>query len=151
MDNNQPPAQAAENQQGPSILIVEDDVSLAKMYSMKFQTEGFKVLVANDGETGLNMAAQNHPSAILLDMMLPKYSGIEFLEQLNQHSQLKDSVIVCLTNLTEKQEQERAMSLGAKDYLAKAMHTPEEVVEKIKQHLGQGNAQSPAKSEATQA
>ena len=128
--------QVKKPNESPLILIVEDDVSLAKMYGTKFASEGFEVIMAHDGETGLTMAASKHPSVILLDMMLPKYSGLEFLEQLQQHSQMQSTPIIALTNLTETQEKERAFKLGVKDYLAKAMFTPEEVVNKVKHHMG---------------
>lgn len=145
---NTPPTGTSPAPTGPKILIVEDDLSLSKMYSMKFRSEGFNVLVANDGAKGLAMAASENPALILLDMMLPKYSGIEFLEQLGQHSQPIKIPIIALSNLTEKQEADRALQLGVKEYLAKAMNTPEDVVNKVKQYLGM--AQS-ATTPATQA
>jgi two-component system alkaline phosphatase synthesis response regulator PhoP len=134
--NRNVPQQVPQAPSGPLVLIVEDDSSLAKMYALKFQAEGFRVSIANDGARGLQLAAEEKPNIILLDMMLPKYSGIEFLEQLQQH--LKSAInipIIALSNLTEKQEAERALKLGVKEYLAKAMNTPEEVVEKIKKYL----------------
>jgi len=130
------PAQPVAPQNAPVILIVEDDASLSKMYALKFKNEGFRVLVANDGAAGLAMAATEHPHIILLDMMLPKYSGIEFLEQLQQHAQSIKVPVLALSNLTEKQEMDRAIKLGVKEYLAKAMFTPEQVVEKVKYYLG---------------
>lgn len=124
----------------PLILLVEDDISLSKMYALKFKNAGFNVLVANDGARGLALAAEAHPNLILLDMMLPKYSGIEFLEQLTQHSGTPINIpIIALSNRTDHQDVDRAMKLGVKEYLAKAMHTPEEVVDKVKQHLGMGS------------
>ena len=141
MDNQNQPAQ--QNSQ-LSILIVEDDPSLSKMYATKFGKEGFNVLTAMDGASGLSLAAEQHPSVILLDMMLPKYSGIEFLEQLKQHTAMQNTPVIALTNLTENQEKERALKLGAKDYLAKAMHTPDEVVQKVKAHMGMGEQQQTA-------
>ncbi len=138
---NNPPQGETPKPTGPKILIVEDDTTLSKMYAMKFQSEGFEVLIANDGARGLALAAEANPALILLDMMLPKYSGIEFLEQLQQHSQPIKIPIIALSNLTEKQEADRALQLGVKEYLAKAMNTPEDVVKKVKQYLGM--AQSP--------
>jgi len=140
VNNNQPVQAQVASQNAPLILIVEDDASLSKMYALKFKNEGFRVLVANDGAAGLAMAAGEHPSLILLDMMLPKYSGIEFLEQLQQHAESLKVPILALSNLTEKQEMDRAMKLGVKEYLAKAMFTPEEVVGKVKSHLGMPTA-----------
>lgn len=126
----------SENQSGPIILIIEDDPSLAKMYSTKFISEGFRAMVAHDGAEGLAMAANSpQPSAILLDMMLPKYSGIEVLEQIKERSIAQGAPIVVLSNKTEKGEKEKAIKLGAKEYLAKAMHTPEEVVNTVRKYL----------------
>jgi len=142
MDNQNLPS-TEQKPAGPVILIVEDDVSLAKMYALKFKSEGFQVLVANDGAQGLALVAEQKPVLILLDMMLPKYSGIEFLEQLQQHSQPIGIPIIALSNLTEKQEADRALQLGVKEYLAKAMNTPEDVVEKVKKYLGMPQSTTP--------
>jgi len=117
------------------VLIVEDDPSLSKMYSLKFKSEGFAVIVAHDGADGLAKAAEQSPSIILLDMMLPKYSGIEFLEQLQHHGVVTGVPIIALTNLTEKKEADHARQLGVKEYLAKAMHTPKQVVDIVKKYL----------------
>jgi len=119
----------------PTILIVEDDPALSKMYATKFASEGFSVEVAHDGAVGLAKTAEVNPKIILLDMMLPKYTGIEFMEQMQQHSNIKQIPIICLTNLTQKPEADRAKELGAKEYLAKAMHTPEEIVEVVRKYL----------------
>jgi DNA-binding response OmpR family regulator len=142
VDTQSPPSNE-QKPTGPIILIVEDDVSLAKMYALKFKGEGFQVLVANDGAQGLALVAQAKPALILLDMMLPKYSGIEFLEQLQQHSQPIGVPIIALSNLTEKHEADRALQLGVKEYLAKAMNTPEDVVEKVKKYLGIAQLSTP--------
>lgn len=129
-----------QQETAPLILLVEDDVSLSKMYATKFTKEGFRVIVANDGADGLAKAASAHPNLILLDMRLPKYSGIEFLEQLQQHSpQTFNIPILALTNQAEKQDAERALKLGVKEYLIKAMYTPEEVLQKVRTHLGLTN------------
>lgn len=120
----------------PLVLIVEDDPSLSKMYALKFKKEGINVSIAHDGATGLAKAAEESPKLILLDMMLPKYTGIEFLEQIQQHGKATDIPVIALTNLTEKKDVDRAKELGVKEYLAKAMHTPEEIVTTAKKYLG---------------
>lgn len=130
-------------QKAIKVLIVEDDPSLSKMYATKFETDGFAVDVARDGAEGLAKTAEFSPDVILLDMMLPKYTGIEFMEQMQQHSNVKNTPIICLTNLTEKKESERASELGAKEYLAKAMHTPEEIVEIVRKYVGNNQEQQP--------
>lgn len=119
-----------------AILIVEDDPVLLKMYSEKFTFEGFKVLNAKDGEEALRVASTESPDTILLDIMLPRMSGTDFLEKFRQNPKGKTVPVIALTNLTEEAEKQRAIKLGVKAYLVKAMQTPEEVVEKVKISMG---------------
>lgn len=117
------------------ILIVEDDPVLLKMYSEKFTFEGFSVLNAKDGEEALKTALSEKLDVILLDIMLPRMSGTDFLEKFRQNSKGKNVPVIALTNLTEEAEKQRALKLNVKEYLVKAMQTPEEVVEKVKANL----------------
>lgn len=142
MSNSQTQVQQIPQEQPVSqtepkcILIVEDDPVLLKMYSEKFNFEGFKVLNAKDGEEALKVALSGEKiDMILLDIMLPRMSGTDFLENFRKESAGKDIPVVALTNLAEEEEKQRALSLGVKEYLVKAMQTPEQVVEKIKKYL----------------
>ncbi|KKR11032.1 MAG: Two component transcriptional regulator, winged helix family [Candidatus Woesebacteria bacterium GW2011_GWA1_39_21] len=119
----------------PTILLIEDDPVLSKMYSEKFKFEGFNVLTAVNGEDGLHLALSSKVDIILLDLMLPRLSGVELLTQLRSDAKGKTIKVIALTNLAEQEEKDRVMNLGALDYLIKAMQTPEEVVKKVKQHL----------------
>lgn len=119
----------------PTILLVEDDPVLSKMYSEKFKFEGFNVLTAANGEDGLNLALTEKIDMILLDLMLPRLSGAELLTKLRLDPKGKSVKVIALTNLAEQEEKNKIMSLGAMDYLIKAMQTPEEVVKKVKAHL----------------
>jgi CheY-like chemotaxis protein len=119
-----------------TILIVEDDPVLLKMYTEKFNFEGFRVLNAKDGEEALKVSTSGEKiDIILLDIMLPRMSGTDFLENLRKHKGGEDIPVVALTNLAEEEEKQRALKLGVKEYLVKAMQTPEQVVEKIKTYL----------------
>jgi DNA-binding response OmpR family regulator len=119
---------------GPAILIliVEDDIFLADLYRTKFELEGFKVQVAYDGEKGLDLAKKNQPSVILLDLVLPKMSGFAVLEELKKDKKMKEIPVILLTNLSQKADVDKGLSLGANDYLIKAHFMPSEVVGKIK-------------------
>lgn len=119
----------------PTILIVEDDPVLLKMYSEKFTFEGFGVLNARDGEEALKVATTQKADIILLDIMLPKMSGTDFLEKFRPTPNGKTTPILALTNLAEEEEKQKALGLGVKEYLVKAMQTPEQVVEKVKKYL----------------
>lgn len=120
----------------PRILIVEDDPILGRMYSEKFKSEGYEVITAQDGESGLEKAKEGNFDVMLLDVMLPRMSGIDLLEELRKDSQVKDVNVVALTNLADQAEKDRAIALGVKDYLVKAMQTPEQVVTKVNSLLG---------------
>lgn len=118
-----------------TILVIEDDPVLCRMYSEKFKTEGYNVLVAQDGKEGLKAALEESVDLVLLDVMLPRMSGIDLLEQLRKDPKGSKTDVIVLTNLADPSEKERALKLGVKDYLVKAMQTPEQVVEKAKSFL----------------
>ena len=118
----------------PTILLIEDDPLLSKMYTAKFTNEGFKVLVAGDGEVGLRIALDNKPNLILLDIMMPKLSGLDLMAKLRQDEWGRSVPVLILTNLTQQSEAQKAMKLGAKEFLVKANFTPSQVVEKVKKY-----------------
>lgn len=117
------------------ILLIEDDPFLLNMYATKFELENFKVTVADDGEKGLRAVEKEIPDIILLDIMLPKMNGFEVLKQLKASRDFRDIPVILLTNLSQKNEIEQGLSMGANDYLIKAHFMPSEVVEKIKEIL----------------
>ena len=117
------------------VLIVEDDLVLSKMYEEKFKLEGFSVLIARDGGEGYQLALNEKIDCILLDLMLPRVSGFEMLERLSEDEDAKKIPVIALTNLAERDEREKVLKLGAREYLVKAMQTPEQVVNKIKDYL----------------
>ena len=118
-----------------TILIVEDDGFLVQMYAAKLEMEGFKVVAAIDGEKALRQVKKEVPDLILLDLLLPKKDGFQVLEELKKDSAVKDIPVVVLSNLGQKEDIDRCMLLGAKDYLIKAHFIPSEVIEKIKKLL----------------
>jgi len=119
------------------ILIIEDDQLLVNMYKTKFEAEGFDVVVANDGASGLAAASTYKPNAIVLDIMMPKLSGIDFLRELGKDDWLKSIPVLVLTNLSQQDEAKKAIELGAKEYLLKASLTPGQVVDKVRTYLQQ--------------
>lgn len=117
------------------VLLVEDDAFLANIYKTKFEMEGFKVHVSENGEIGLKDAKKKHPDIILLDVLLPKMDGFTVLEHLKEDDELKDTPVILLTNLGQKDDVEKGLALGAADYLIKAHFKPSETVEKVKKVL----------------
>ena len=130
---NQAPKPATD---APTVLFIEDDPLLLKMYETKFKSEGLRVLAAQDGEEGLRLATTEKVDLIILDLMMPKLSGLDMLERLRQQNKGKSHVVIVLTNLTKEEEIKRAMDLGVKEYLVKADLTPNEVASKVKAYLG---------------
>ena len=120
----------------PLILLIEDDSLLIKMYKTKFTAEGFEVIVAEEGESGLKMALENPVNFIILDVMMPRLSGIEVLESLRQNPKGKTVPVIVLSNLDREEKAKKALSLGAKEFLVKANFTPTQIVEKVRKYLG---------------
>jgi len=121
------------------ILIIEDDSFLSEMYSTKLIQEGFETEVAVDGKQGLEKIKNIKPDLVLLDIVLPKMDGFEILENIKKDSKLKDIPVVLLTNLGQKNEIEKGLSLGADEYIIKAHFTPTAVVVKVKEILKSKN------------
>lgn len=117
------------------ILLVEDDSFLISMYTTKFELENFEVVAAEDGEKGLSLAAEEKPDIILLDILLPKMNGFEVLKELKNNKETSQIPVILLTNLSQKNEIEQGLALGAQDYLIKAHFMPSEVMDKIKKVL----------------
>lgn len=118
-----------------TVLLVEDDPLLIKMYKAKFANEGINLLVAEDGEAGLSVATSHRPNFIVLDVMMPKMSGLDLLEKLMQNQDTKNIGVIVLSNLSQEKESKRALELGAKEYILKASLTPKELIDKIKGYL----------------
>jgi len=124
------------------ILLVEDDLLLVKMYQTKFTMEGFELLVASDGEAGLQIAQRENIDFLILDIMLPKLSGIDVLEKLKRDPNKKDIPVLILTNLTQEEEAKKALALGAKEYLIKSDITPKDLIDKVRKYLPQTSSTS---------
>lgn len=119
------------------ILLIEDDPFLLNMYATKFELEGFEIFSADDGERALKAANKDRPDIILLDVLLPKMDGFEVLKELKKNEETKAVPVILLTNLSQRDDVEKGMALGAVDYLIKAHFMPTEVVEKIKKILAE--------------
>ena len=111
------------------ILIVEDDALLSRMYHQAFLSAGHEVLTATDGEDGLAKAVKESPDIILLDIMMPKISGLQVLDKLKSNPTIKKTPVVILTNLSDEKKAEEALSLGAIKYLVKSDYKPKQVLQ----------------------
>lgn len=123
-------------EQKPRIVIVEDDILLSKMYSTKFISEGFDVLIASDGEMALQFLRDKPiPDFIIMDMMMPKLSGVQVLEEIRSTKELAHIPVLILSNLQDPAQILKAKELGVVEYLIKANYTPSQIVGFVKQCL----------------
>ncbi|MBI2642063.1 MAG: response regulator [Candidatus Wildermuthbacteria bacterium] len=118
-----------------TILLIEDDPLLIDIYSTKLKESGFEVQIAEDGEKGLRSLEGAIPNLVLLDIVLPKQNGWEVLSRIRQNDRFKGLKVVLLSNLGQKEEIEKGLSLGADRYLIKAHFTPTQVVQEIQKLL----------------
>jgi len=118
------------------ILIVEDDDHISKVYEIKLAKEGLAVSVARDGEEALAKIISEKPDLVALDIMIPKKDGFWVLEQVKKHPELSKIPIVVLSNLGQKTDQDRALALGAKEYVVKVDAQIQTLIDKLKAYLG---------------
>lgn len=118
------------------IVIVEDDDHISKVYRIKFAQENIETVIARDGEEGIAMIKAEKPDIIILDLMIPKKDGFAVLEEIKKDPTLAHIPVLILSNLGQKIDQDRVMSLGAKEYLIKVDHPIQEVITKVKGYLG---------------
>ena len=107
------------------ILIVEDDPRSLKMIQMTLRPYGYSLLEATDGEEALKVARSDKPDLIIMDLRLPRMSGLEVTRQLRQMSDFSHIAIIAITAYAMKGDKEKAISAGCDAYLAKPINTRE--------------------------
>ena len=115
------------------ILIVEDNTDLSDMYKIAFENKGFEVVVCSNGMNAVSQVDTFQPDIVLLDIMMPFVSGLDFLKTIR--SKGNSVKIIVNSNLGQDSDIEKGIELGADKYLKKADHTPFEVVDIISEML----------------
>ena len=118
----------------PLILIVEDEPPLVEMLKYNFESAGFRTSVATDGQEALFQAEELTPDLILLDWMLPEYSGIEICRKLRDRDATKSVPIIMLTARSEEDDRILGLNSGADDYVVKPF-SPKELVARVQATL----------------
>jgi CheY-like chemotaxis protein len=115
---------------GQLILLVEDD-EIAKFYSILFEAKGYVVRKARDGIEGVDLATTLKPALILLDVMMPKINGLMVLQKLRANPETEHTPVVVLSNYMEPPLIQRALQLGAIEYVVKSQARPEQLVNAV--------------------
>lgn len=118
-----------------TVLVVEDDKYMREVLVAKLAKEGFEVFEAVDGSTGLDMTAKKKPDLVVLDIILPVMNGFDYLEAKAKVAAIAAIPVIILSNLGQREDVERGMKLGAKDYLVKAHFTPNDLIAKVQAHI----------------
>ena len=118
------------------VAIVEDEPAIAHMYRLKFEAEGYKVEMAEDGEVGLKLCEDMHPDIVLLDIMMPVMDGTEMLTKMRATDWGKDIKVLILTNRGREEAPEELKDLDIYSYIVKAEMTPRQVFSKVQEALG---------------
>ena len=121
----------------PKILIIEDDETLRFAYATKLQMEGYDVDSAEDGAVGFKKAMADPPDVIILDMLMPNMTGVDFLEAFDVKGKHPDTKVIVFSNASIPETVNKALALGAKKYLTKSSFSPNQLVETIKELLAE--------------
>jgi len=126
------------------VLIVEDDKFLRYLLAIKLEQlkgQGVQVFPTGDTDEALETARKVNPDVIFLDIVMPGKNGYEFLKELREEIQFKETPVIILSNLTNQDNNERAKGLNVSAYLVKADFALNDLVQKVSDILE--NAQSP--------
>lgn len=131
-----------------TILVCEDTELLRRMYHDRLAADGYDVVDAPDGMEAVAALRSGRVDLVVLDLIMPRMGGIEVLEAISADPRTKGTPVVVLTNLGEEDTIERAVALGALDYLLKNETRPNDVSEKVRLTLSAFHAPDEAATSA---
>src|SRR5467141_1122359 len=120
-----------ESREMKRVLLIEDDRDIVELVRYNLEREGFQVAAANDGATGLVQLRKTPPDMLLLDLMLPKLSGLEICRDIRRDQALNRLPILMLTARGEEADRVVGLEMGADDYVTKPF-SPRELVARVK-------------------
>lgn len=121
------------------ILLVEDDIFVRDIYSRELKKGDFDITIAEDGQLGVDKAVSEQYDLILLDIMLPKKTGIDVLRDIRNSSEpYKNTPVYLLTNLGQGSIIKQAVDIGIQGYLLKARYLPSQVLESVNKFFAEG-------------
>jgi two-component system KDP operon response regulator KdpE len=118
----------------PLILAVDDEAGILRLIKLELSSQGFRVIVANDGEEALRLAEQQRPDIVVLDIVMPEMSGLEVMRRLRERTSIP---VILLTAKDHDEDKVRGLEMGADDYLVKPFN-PEELSARVRAVLRRG-------------
>ncbi|HTK04951.1 MAG TPA: response regulator [Candidatus Eisenbacteria bacterium] len=113
------------------ILIVEDNESLRLSLKVAFEGSGLEVFVAGDGRAALDAAEERTPDLVLLDLFIPEPDGFQVLTHLRADRRTHDTPVIIFSVLSQPEDKDKAMALGANDYFVKSEMSIADVVARV--------------------
>ncbi len=114
-----------------TILLVEDEAFLSSLLALKLEQQGFNVEKAMDGEEAFELLKTIRPDLILLDLILPKRNGFEFLELLRNDPNFSKTPVIITSNLGQDSDIERGKNFGVIEYIVKNRLSIDELIDKV--------------------
>jgi DNA-binding response OmpR family regulator len=134
------------------VLLVEDDNNLREIFEMRLKAEGYDTVTAGDGEEALVVAVKEKPDLVIADVMMPKLSGFEMVENMRASPELSKTKVIMMTALGQAEDRARGEKLGVVKYLVKSQVTLEDFARVIREVMPpdqSGAAATPAQPETT--
>lgn len=122
-------------EESKKVCIIDDEDDIREIYSMKFDSEGFKVISAANGEEGLKLMREQKPDVVLLDLQMPVKSGIDVLKEMRRDKSIKSIPVVVLSNISEEKTFAKVGKFNTHFYIVKALTTPQKVVDIVHEVL----------------
>jgi CheY-like chemotaxis protein len=123
------------------VLIVEDDLDYRNTLSAYLSGHGLEISAAADGSEAMEKLLFHLPKLIILDLLLPKVKGLDFLKKVREYpdKNIAGTMAIVLTNFASQEEMQAAQSLGIEAYLLKSENNPEEILNIVQQKLFKGD------------
>jgi len=117
-----------------TVLVADDEQDIVEIVRFRLEHDGYRVLTASDGEAALKLARDEHPDLCVLDVMMPKLSGLEVLAQLRDDPATASTRVILLTARGQDADVDRGFELGANDYVTKPF-SPKELRRRVSAQL----------------
>ena len=117
-----------------TVLVVDDEQDILDLVRFRLEHDGYRVLTASDGQSGLTLAQAERPDLCILDVMMPKLSGLEVLANLRADPSTADTRVILLTARGQDADVDRGFELGAHDYVTKPF-SPKELRRRVQAQL----------------